>query len=392
MGSIFFYNKKQGLFFQWHGQQDSTPRPSVIEASPQGAPPAPQEGAAENKAASTATASQAESGSSYRREIDEDGERDKRFSSESVEDVTAKLEAPEIEFFDRLPEFVVNSFTDLLQRDLRGYFIVPEEEETRWFAVFKDRLQELGATEVSKHSQWLAELARCDTGGITVQTPELGERRYRLENSISFNEFGSRLFIQFFQEGRFSWEESVTHRMENVRLINKFKPSSCLTAKNERDIARVAEANACELAFLRKCLEYGLVEEPERPLEEISGPLLLEFLRSHVFPRKMVAQALADALGVEFVDAEDVEYREEVVRMVEREWSLKAQAVPWTIVKGTLQVAMMDPTDKESLQFIEEKTQAPAKAFCAAGQDIVSLINKVYGHLGDRPMECPLVY
>ena len=52
----------------------------------------------------------------------------------------------------------------------------------------------------------------------------------------------------------------------------------------------------------------------------------------------------------------------------------------------------MDRTDKESLQFIEEKTQAPAKAFCAAGQDIVSLINKVYGHLGDRPMECPLVY
>lgn len=377
MGSIFFHDKEKGFLLRFLSERELKPGDFIAASTDDYVP----SGNSVYKRPGQATPEEWFA--------DEDFEH--FCTAEEVEDVTERMGAPEVSIGDKVPQFILDNVGACLEDDMRGYFIVPEEEETRWFAVFGDHLKELGRTDVDGHADWLRHLAECDSGAVTVEMPDGSERRFRLENSVSFNEFGSRLFVQFFEEGRYTYEESVAQRMSNVRLMNKLKPASSLTAKNERDIAAVAVAHNCEEALLRSCVSYGIMELTD---EQIAGvrhneKALLDLLHSLVVPRKMIAQALSDVLHCEFADLEDSDFREEVVMMLDRDWCEEHQAVPWTVKDGTLQVAMMNPLDKETIAAIEEKTKSPVKAYCSSAQDIYALVRRVHQ---DYDGTCQMVF
>lgn len=305
-------------------------------------------------------------------ELEEETHHTARLVSD-IEDTTKPMVATEVNLKGFLPEFAVNAIDDLLVEGCRAFLIEPEEEHTRWFAVFDEGLREIGRTPVEEHKSYLHDISDCESGAISV-----ADMRFRLEDFVSFNEFGDRMSLQFFQEGRYSYIEAIKRRQDNVRLINRLKPASALTAKNENDIAEVIVRNKKTDEFLRQIVVLRIV--PAERLENLPPHenLALKVLQDNIFPRKMAAQALADSLGIEFVDVENVPFSKKAACMFDEAWELRHQAVPFDQVGEEIKVAMMDPTDQAVLSEIQEKTKFVPVPFCASAQDITSMVKKAH--------------
>lgn len=283
------------------------------------------------------------------------------------------LVAPEVDLSGKLPSFALEALPALLARDCLAYLADPEEEDTRWFAVFGDHLEELGQTPVAGHKAMIAGLTECESGAVTF-----GDKRFRLEVFVSFNEFGDRFSLQFFEEGRYDYDEAIERRRLNVRLVNKLKPATSLTARNEVDIARVVDANERTPSFTSILVKLDLLEAAK--LEAVpEGPdYTLRVLKNSVFPRKMAAEALAQYLGAEYLDVENVDFSRKVARSLDEAWELEKQVVPFAKDGGVLKVAMMDPTDQATMDAIAEKTGLKVVPYCSAAQDILVMVTKAH--------------
>lgn len=293
-----------------------------------------------------------------------------------VEDRNAPMKAPEVDLKSKIPAAVSTHLDRCLTDGCRALLLDPEEEETRFFAVFEDHLEEIGRAPVSGHAALLSLLDSTKGGAITV-----GALRYRLEMFKSFNEFGDRLTVQFFEESRFSGEEIMERRQANIRLVNRLKPATSLTAKNEADIYATIQRNPRERSFAQVLQADGALTEEQIAKVEPGDEYELRLLQHNIFPRKVAALSLAHYLGVEYVDVEEVHFSKEAARLLDKEWELQNQVVPFAQDGQDLKVAMMDPTDTAVVAAIEERTGCKVRPFLSAAQDILVMVHK--GHKRD---------
>ncbi len=293
--------------------------------------------------------------------------------SREVEDRSRPMTAPEVDLKGKLPAEVADHLPGLLGAGGRAILANPEEEEVRWFGVHEDHVEEIGRSPVAGYSELLLLLDSCRGGAIT-----LPEARYRIEAFKSFNEFGDRLVLQFFEEGRFTSDEAIERRQENIRLVNRLKPATSLTARNERDIARAITMNPRARPFVEILVEEGVLTREQ--IEEVPAgeDFELRLLQTHIFPRKVAALALAHYLGVDYIDVEACAFSKETARLLDKDWELDRQVVPFAQDGEELKVAMADPTDTGLLAEIAERTGLRIRPYCSAAQDIVGMIHKAH--------------
>lgn len=293
-----------------------------------------------------------------------------------VEDRSAPMMAPEVDLRSKIPVAVGTELDRCLRDGCRALLLDPEEEETRYFAVYEDHLEEIGRSPVAGHAALLTLLDSCRGGAITA-----GALRYRLEMFKSFNEFGDRLTVQFFEESRFSGDEIMERRQSNIRLVNRLKPATSLTAKNEADIFETIRRNPRERSFAQVLKDDGVLTEEQIARVESGDGYELRLLQGNVFPRKVAALALARYLGVDYVDVEEVHFSKEASRLLDKAWELENQVVPFEQDGQNLKVAMMDPTDAAVVAAIEERTGCKVRPYLSAAQDILVMVHK--GHKRD---------
>lgn len=288
-------------------------------------------------------------------------------------DPGASLKAPEVDLAGKLPDGVAEKLTEHLQGGARGLLVDPEDEETRIFAFYEDRLAELGSCPVSRHDDLLRTLNACRNGAVTA-----GDRRFQIQVFQSLSDFGDRMVVNFMEEGKFDADGLIARRSENIRLINRLKPATSLTRKNVLDIHRSVGRNPRDKNFLDVLLEDQLVSAEQVERARASEDPVLTILQDQIFPRKAAASALARYLGVEYVDAEAVSMDKRAARKLDKEWALKSQVLPYAELDGRLKVAMMDPTDDELVAQVAEKTGCEISTCLSAAQDIMVMIHKAH--------------
>ncbi len=283
------------------------------------------------------------------------------------------MEAPEVDLHRELPERVAAVLDEILHEGCRGLLLDPEEEFTRWYVFFDNELRELDRTPIDKHSQYMAGLSACANSAVTVD-----QERFRIEDFRSFNEFGDRYSLQFFKEGASSFDETFIRRRDNIRLVNRLKPATCTTYKNEMDIVRVLNKNGLGDAYLEHLCRDGLISEERFNGIRREGDYLLSTIQSTIIPRKMAAIALADCLGCEYLDVERVTFDKAITHKVDKAWKSQKQVFPYVIEDDKLMVAMMDPSDSETVEYLETVYGHKTKIFCSAAQDIAVMIRKAH--------------
>lgn len=289
-------------------------------------------------------------------------------------DPSAPMTAPEVEIAGRIPEFAGTRLEELAKDGCRALLLEPEEEFTRWFGILESGLVMLGSTPVVQHRDYLNDLSVCEGKAVTI-----GDNRFRLESFFSFNEFGDRFALQFFQEGSFDLDQAIKRRQQNIRLLNKLKPATSLTIKNEDDIAEViARLNRGE-QFIKALQEDHLVTDELLSKAETGSGRVLSILREGSFPRKLIAETFARAIGCDYVDLDQTAISYDAARMLDEDWELLKQAMPFAIGDdGVISVSMMDPTDKALIKELETLLGSRVKPFCSAAQDIVSSVRKAH--------------
>lgn len=291
-----------------------------------------------------------------------------------LEELSKPMLAPEVPLMEMLPDFACAELTPVLSNGGRSLLLVPEEEDTRWFAIFDESLIELGRTSVEEHEKYMQSLNKCCGGAVTLENGQ----RYRVEDFRSFNEFGDRYALQFFAEGALSFDESILRRRDNIRLVNRLKPADTVTAKNEDDLAQAVLKNGKATVYLDHLMRDGLLSSEKRSAVGDDEADLLAIMRSINIPRKMAAIALADCLGVEYLEVGGVYFDKIITHSFGKQWKRERQVFPFIIEEGQVQVAMADPSDQETIDAIEKRYHCKARVFCSAARDIDNMIKKAH--------------
>lgn len=291
-----------------------------------------------------------------------------------LEELSKPMSSPEVSLRDDLPPCVALALDRLLSSDCWSFLLVPEEDISRWYAVFADKLEELGRTPVNEHRYYIERLKTCVGGAVSIE----GGRRFRIEDFLSFNEFGDRYSLQFFEEGRFSCDEAIIRRRDNIRLINKLKPADTLTLKNEEDIAKALHRRGLATSYLDHLCKDGLLSSDKREAITDDEGQLLEVIQSLNVSHKMAAIALADCLNVEYLEVGHVYFDKAITHLWSEQWKLEHQIFPYTVENGVVKVALADPTDDKAIEEVEKVSGYSAHIYCSAARDITNMIKKAH--------------
>jgi len=296
-----------------------------------------------------------------------------RIESETI-DPKAVLTSPEVDFKGKFPAGVVDGFDDHIRDGARGILVDPEDEETRVFAFYEDRIAELGRCDVNSHAELLTRLNLLRGGAVGAHGV-----RYRIETFNSLSDFGDRMVLNFLEEGRYNDEEILQRRRENIRLINKLKPATSLTRKNVLDMHGCVGRNPRETPFFDVLIKDELITPADVERTKGAADPLMELMQQVVMPRKAAAAALAHYLGVPYIDVEEVSLDKSLARRLDKEYKLKKQCIPYSHdEKGTCKVAMMDPTDTELIAELKDRLGMEIDPVCSAAQDIMVVVGKAH--------------
>ncbi len=288
-------------------------------------------------------------------------------------DPKAKLTSRDVDFRGRIGEEAASKLDEVILAGARGLLIDPEDEETRIFAFYDDRIAEIARQPLAGHQELLASLDTCRDGAFASNS-----RRWRIENFRSLSDFGDRMVVNFFEEGVLGDEEIYNRRKENIRLVNRLKPATSLSRKNVLDLLALLRRTPKEKPFTEVLLEDQLITMAQYDRVKDSPDVLESVLTDYVFPRKAAASALARYLGADYIDVEAVDLDKRAARRLDKEWALKNQAVPFSEDKERIQVAFMDPTDTALQEEIARLTERRVMPYCSAAQDIMVMIHKAH--------------
>ncbi|MCE7873692.1 hypothetical protein DYH09_25410 [bacterium CPR1] len=288
-------------------------------------------------------------------------------------DPKEKLVSREVDFKGRIGAETADKLDEAIANGARGLLVDPEDEETRIFAFFDERIAELARQPLAGHQELLASLDTCRDGAFPS-----GGKRWRIENFRSLSDFGDRMVVNFFEEGVLNDEEIHARRKENIRLVNRLKPATSLSRKNVIDMLDLVRRSPREKPFTEILLEDQLLTAAQLERVKESEDVLQAVLTDYVFPRKAAASALARYLGTDYIDVEAVDLDKKAARRLDKEWALKHQAVPFAEDKERIQVAFMDPTDTALQEEIAQMTERRVMPYCSAAQDIMVMIHKAH--------------
>lgn len=96
--------------------------------------------------------------------------------------------------------------------------------------------------------------------------------------------------------------------------------------------------------------------------------------------KQAVMRAMAQKMGVDFVDVASVGIAPEAVGMIPESVAKRYQVLPFAIDKqaGVLSVAMVDPNDLETIDFVQSKAGMKVKPFMAVEEDLREAVERRY--------------
>ncbi|MEW6720926.1 MAG: ATPase, T2SS/T4P/T4SS family, partial [Thermodesulfobacteriota bacterium] len=114
-----------------------------------------------------------------------------------------------------------------------------------------------------------------------------------------------------------------------------------------------------------------------------AGETLVDVVvRRGIAPESAVLDALAEYLQVPVVDLREMGVNAEAVKFLPRDLCEKKRMVPLRVEGRQVSIAMADPADTFRCDDLEHLTGLKVVPYLARGQDIVSVLGKVYGEDG----------
>ncbi|MFA5118661.1 MAG: GspE/PulE family protein [Candidatus Omnitrophota bacterium] len=130
-------------------------------------------------------------------------------------------------------------------------------------------------------------------------------------------------------------------------------------------------------------LSSGLVNQADidkagEEMRKLKRPLEKVLVDMNIVSRPLLHETIARSLGFKYLSLENVEFNEELIKMVPEALARQAQAIPVKIDNNTLRVAMADPNDLYAIDQIQMHTGMPIEIYYAALADIADAQQRLY--------------
>lgn len=250
--------------------------------------------------------------------------------------------------------------SEALASKMRAVVFVPEEEE-----IFCYFLTPQDLLEIRKIPKDFYDCIQKEINIFSGKTYNWGESVFYVLSHSSCTSFGQRLVIEFLPENIAKDDLSLKDiKSKIIKDINKFLPATSLTHKNVANLMKLVRKYS---PFRTKKL--GELMSEEGLGEEIKLSL----------PRKLITLVLGRWLDVPYVDLEEAEIDDEILKKISKEACLSLMAVPFGIENNKLCVAMFDPLDKFTQRAVGEASGMDIKPFIAPEGDIRITLEEKYG-------------
>lgn len=274
-----------------------------------------------------------------------------------------------------LPQRVIETLEQALAADAHALLYDPEEYTCMVCVIGNGAITQIAEWSLEDYRDARPLVSNLDRCAI-----RFGQQIRRVQVHHAVTDLGQRVIVQFFLP---EWDAEIVaeRRKANVRLMNRLRPGTSLSRHN-RDILlrtlRRAEQRPPP-SFLERLEREGLVPEAVLRADEQSEVEKLEkVVRREVLPRKAVAKALADYLGLEFVDVEEERPQRECAQRFTHKQVLDWEAIPWADCDAVTVVAIADPTDAETRGRIEALLGRSCEWRVAAATDIRVAAEKIF--------------
>lgn len=259
----------------------------------------------------------------------------------------------------------------------------PEEEECFIYFYDDEEMKNRASMDRSTWSSQIEYLKSLNCSQVTI-----GDTQYRIALIISFSNFGERISV-IFQLLEGDYRDSIKEETKKfIRILNRLKPPTSLTNLNRRHIIEFIRRykQRAESGLFAMLLKNNMLDGPAREKclaksRETGLALDETAISTGVFPRKKLAEIIAQWVGIPYVDIEEESVDTEVLVLAGRELCTSLRVLPYRFVDNEVFCAASDPLDERVKEAVEKKFEKRARMYLSAEEDIRALTEELFKHI-----------
>ena len=144
-------------------------------------------------------------------------------------------------------------------------------------------------------------------------------------------------------------------------------------------LTKAAQAKIVDLLINEGLAEETLVRKIQQEAEKANKPILAELVAQKIISDDMVAHATAVIIGVPYVELKNIRMDQEVLLKIPEEASRRVMAVSLGEKDGMLNVAMIDVTNVQVIDFISNLVGMPIKVWMTSERGLKEILEQYKG-------------
>ena len=144
-------------------------------------------------------------------------------------------------------------------------------------------------------------------------------------------------------------------------------------------LTRAAEESVIALILSEGLADSNTVFEIKTAVEAKGESVLAELEKQNIITEDMVAHATANILGVPYVELKNIIIDQDILSIIPYEIQIRAMAIPLGEKDGTLNVAMSDAANVQTIDYLSNLVNNPIRVWMSSEHGIREMIEKNHG-------------
>ena len=144
-------------------------------------------------------------------------------------------------------------------------------------------------------------------------------------------------------------------------------------------LTKNAEEKITNLLLSEGLADANLVYKIKQEVEANNKPLLAELIQQKLISEEMVARATAAIIGVPYVELKNISIDQDILSKIPGDASSRVLAIPLGEKDGMLNIAMVDTTNVQAIDYISNLINQPVRVWMSSERGIREMLDKYHG-------------
>ncbi len=144
-------------------------------------------------------------------------------------------------------------------------------------------------------------------------------------------------------------------------------------------LTKDAEERIINLLLGEGLADANLVYAIKQETEAKNQPVLAELIKQRLINEDMVARATAAIIGVPYVELKNITIDQDILQKIPGEASARVLAVPLGEKDGILNVAMVDATNVQAIDYLSNLINRPLRVWMSSERGVREMLDKYHG-------------